>query len=304
VGGGFFAQQLVTVDGTLFVSNTAAGGGGGAFVLGGATVSQADFRYNRCTDAGCIAGGLVAATTLQMEDTQFWDNRAGSLGGGLYVQGIAVIINARFNHNHCDDSGCRCGGVFAGTGLTVVNSEFRNNAAEQGGGLWQVSGDGLIANTLFAGNSVSDTGAALYLNSNGHMRIIESTVASATVGAHAAIAAINGTVDITDTIVASYSVGISQTAGIVHEDYNLFFGNGSNLAGSVVSGAHHPTGDPLFVNPAAGDYHLSVGSPAIDSGTDGGQIVDFEGDPRPTGAGFDIGYDEFVAKIYLPLVRR
>ena len=62
---------------------------------------------------------------------------------------------------------------------------------------------------------------------------------------------------------------------------------------------------PLLLRTANfGDYHLRFGSPAIDTGTDGGQIADFEGDARPTGAGFDIGYDEFVVKIYLPLVRR
>ena len=85
-------------------------------------------------------------------------------------------------------------------------------AAAQGGGLWQVSGDALIANALFAGNSVSETGAALYLFSAGHIRIVETTIASPTVGAGAAIAVVAGTINISDTIVASYTVGISQTA--------------------------------------------------------------------------------------------
>ena len=51
--------------------------------------------------------------------------------------------------------------------------------------------------------------------------------------------------------------------------------------------------DPLLVSRT--DFHLGVGSPAIDTGTcAGAPATDFEGDPRPTGAGCDIGADEFV----------
>jgi hypothetical protein len=50
----------------------------------------------------------------------------------------------------------------------------------------------------------------------------------------------------------------------------------------------------LFVNRAGGDYHLVVGSAAIDRGTAvGAPATDFEGQPRPSGAGYDIGADEF-----------
>ncbi len=49
------------------------------------------------------------------------------------------------------------------------------------------------------------------------------------------------------------------------------------------------TGDPLL----DATWHLQPGSPAIDSGlsTSSAQI-DFEGDARPTGNGFDVGADE------------
>lgn len=69
---------------------------------------------------------------------------------------------------------------------------------------------------------------------------------------------------------------------------------GCNVATSIVgpdpvSGVSNA--DPQFVNASAHDYHLAAGSPAIDKATTG-PAVDFEGDPRPNGSGYDLGADE------------
>lgn len=48
--------------------------------------------------------------------------------------------------------------------------------------------------------------------------------------------------------------------------------------------------NPLFVNAAAGDFHLMTGSPAIDAADPAStEPADHEGTPRPQGAGRDIG---------------
>ena len=56
--------------------------------------------------------------------------------------------------------------------------------------------------------------------------------------------------------------------------------------------------NPLFVNPAARDFHLQSGSPAINTGTTLGAPynVDFAGTsrPQPPGGAYDIGAYEFV----------
>jgi hypothetical protein len=72
-----------------------------------------------------------------------------------------------------------------------------------------------------------------------------------------------------------------QDTRVVDSDYNLFFRQGGgpivSIAGKLVpdltswaatSGkdTHSVLGDPIFVNPAADDYRLSSGSPAIDAG--------------------------------------
>lgn len=59
--------------------------------------------------------------------------------------------------------------------------------------------------------------------------------------------------------------------------------------------------DPQFIRYAAdgsGDYHLKLGSPAIDAGTSiGAPSTDFDGNARPLGAGYDIGAYEFLASV-------
>src|SRR4030042_1023388 len=53
--------------------------------------------------------------------------------------------------------------------------------------------------------------------------------------------------------------------------------------------------DPKLVDPANGDLHLQSTSPAIDTGVNLALNHDFEGNPRPNGAGYDIGAFEYVS---------
>ncbi|MBD3276798.1 MAG: hypothetical protein GF388_00710, partial [Candidatus Aegiribacteria sp.] len=72
-------------------------------------------------------------------------------------------------------------------------------------------------------------------------------------------------------------------------DHNLFFGTGSPY------GSSYFTSNPEFLNPVRGDFHLSSTSPAIDSGSSlEAPDFDIEGNPRPQGAGFDLGAYEFT----------
>ncbi|HUX98846.1 MAG TPA: choice-of-anchor Q domain-containing protein, partial [Candidatus Deferrimicrobium sp.] len=101
-------------------------------------------------------------------------------------------------------------------------------------------------------------------------------------------------------------------ASMVHLvlDYNLFYmPNHSNNIIEVGSTVYDSTqlgalgigniySDPRFVHPAvgsAGDYHLQIGSAAIDNGTvTGAPLTDLDGAPRPHGTGYDLGVYEYI----------
>jgi len=110
------------------------------------------------------------------------------------------------------------------------------------------------------------------------------------------------TLYLTNTIVASTTWGITNTTPattLYWVDHTLFWATFN----PGIQGTNPVSGDPAFVDPAAGDYHVGQGSAAIGAGVDAGIDVDMDGDPRPLG-GFDIGADEARMLVFVPLVLR
>ncbi|NKQ35906.1 MAG: DUF5123 domain-containing protein, partial [Chloroflexi bacterium] len=117
-----------------------------------------------------------------------------------------------------------------------------------------------------------------------------------------------------NTIFANHVNGIRNNnfTGMAHARHLLFYNvTNEQAAGSTAfPGAPSDTttwitGNPLFVDAANGDYHILPGSAAQDAGNgEAGYTYspDVDGDTRPQGAEYDIGADELVYALYLPLI--
>jgi predicted outer membrane repeat protein len=304
-GGGLSSGSTVFVTNSQFINNTAQGDGtlGGGAIGASLSITAHDSQFNGNTANTSPGGALATTQNLYLYRSDFSGNTATlGDGGALWARGSATLDRVNLASNQ---SG-RGGAVFISGTITISDSQFVNNFANSGGGLYHAAGDGRIVNSLFARNAASsNVGMALYLAPTGTLQVLFTTIAAPTLMSGEAVRITFGNVEIQDTIVTSHTTGLSRFGGTVFQDYNLLFGNTSPTFGVISGGTHNTNGDPGFLNPTADDYHIELGSAAVDAGVDVGVHADIDGQSRPQGAGFDVGYDEIALfGVYLPVVIR
>jgi|SRR5579859_187669 len=301
-GGGLFTFGDLSATNSSFLNNQADSQGGGSSSQRNVTLNGGVYANNQSR----FGGGLFAGLNITATHSQFLSNTSADNGGGLITLHKITIDGGLFQGNRCTNTLCRGGGLVAGNGMGITDTLFLSNIAQQGGALFAFSGNGRLVNDLFASNTAATgQGEALFLNSPGAVTVLFTTIAQPTAGGGSAIYVTSGTVGITDTLIASYTIGIELAGGAVHEDYNLFSGVAAPLSPAASLGPHTHIGPSGFANPVVSNYHLRSGSAAIDAGVDSGVYFDIDGDPRPLGKGFDIGFDELnIRHLFLPLLRR
>jgi parallel beta-helix repeat protein len=90
-----------------------------------------------------------------------------------------------------------------------------------------------------------------------------------------------------------FSIEGTSTQGLDAGHNLVFRSDGLQIWGSRYSGDIWEL-DPLFVDSESGDFHINSGSPAIDAGESLSMVsIDFDGNRRPGGAGYDIGPYEY-----------
>ncbi len=291
-GGGIYAGGTLSLTDGVVLSNTALNYGGGVYGNSG-ILAVTRGRYESNT-AGLSGGALYASGPLTLIAAEVSHNSAAD-GGGVYAMQPVVVDHSKFFDNQAAVAAGRGGALYVASALDLNSTMLVGNSAAYGGGVYHdLTGDARVVNTVFARNQAqTGSGAALNLNSTDNVIILHTTIGDLLGNPGQAIEAAGGTLGITDTIIVSHATAISATNASAYEDYNLFFGNGVNLAGAIASGGNDLTSvDPQFADPFNDDYHLRFSSPAINNGIDAGVAVDFDGQPRPIGPGFDIGFDE------------
>ncbi len=255
-----------------------------------------------------IISGNTATSTASQEG-----------GGAIYwSKGIPVITRNLIAENHAEGDGGGILGLYYGTiSLNVIarnsarrsgggialnkaraidmigNNIVHNAAGGNGGGVYMESAYGFITNNTLAGNSCGVDGGGIHLK-NGSSAAAINTILwnNRAKGAGPELWMGSG-------CPTCYATSLDIRHSVVHGGLNSVYKD--TLSTLRWDAPTMWTFDPLFADEAAGDTHLLARSPCIDAGDPGAAKLpgtDFEGDPRTTFEGVDIGADEYHVHLY------
>jgi len=313
-GAGLYVNNSVaTFDDSTVSHNVTVRGDGLSF--GASPVTLGAKPIGLLGDPG--SGGGMAAwvnSTLTITDSKIISNAAErGCGGGLSLnESTATLSGSVVTRN---TAGFKGGGLclWYNSAVMLDGSTLTGNAANEGGGLLLgYQSTATLANNVIADNEANSTGGGLsVLGCSSHL--LHNTIVGNRAGDGSAVyvtdypAGTPGTVDLTNTILANHTVGIHVTAGSTATlESTLWNGNTTDWNGAgTIQRNNDYWGDPFFVDPSIGDYHVLLTSAAIDKGVETTVDTDIDGDPRPVGPAADIGADEWTGfGIFLPLTLR
>jgi predicted outer membrane repeat protein len=228
------------------------------------------------TDSTAILDGFVVSGGFASD--LYPDDRG---AGMVNFPGSPTVVNTVFQTNTAVGGG---GGMYNHIGSSPIlsNVVFDGNAASltDGGGMYNLLSDLTLTNVTFSNNSGFGAGGAMF--NNGGNIVLTNVVAWGNQPSVNQIFNLSG----------SPLVGHSLVEGCGGSGLSWNPSVGTDAGGNLDE-------DPLFVDGAGGDYHLSEGSPAIDVGDNSAPHLpdtDIDGNSRIVGVAVDMGaYEHFVA---------
>ena len=263
-----------------------SGGGMAAWARSTLTIANSSIISNTAEHGGG-AGVCLNESTATFHGSNISGNTTRAKGGGLvlWYNSAAVLESSTLMGNSSNEGG----GLVLGFQCTVTlinNFIADNEASSMGGALYVLGSSAYLAHNTVVGNRAGD-GSGVYL-------------ADYPTGTFS-------TADLTNNILANHAVGIRVTEGSAATlESTLWNGNTTDWHGAgTIHRNNDYWGDPFFVNPGMGNYHIALVSAAIDKGVETNVDTDFDGDPRPLGPAADIGADEWTGfGLFLPLTLR
>ncbi len=295
---------VTTIDGTgnLHVAQCVSGEGPDT-VLSGFVITGGNANDELAFPNNSGGGMLNLGTSPTVTNCTFSGNSAFSNGGGMFNQvSSPTVTNCTFSGNIVNFSG---GGMYniTGSSPTVTNCTFNGNTAKHGGGMYNFSSNPTVTNCTFNGNTAGSTGGGM-----DNKAFSSPTVTNCTFTANSALGTGGGGMFIllsSPTVTnCTFSGNTASQGGGMYK----FGGSGSPTVTNCVLWSNSPDeiigaatvnysdveggfagvgnidADPLFVDPANGDYRLPSGSPSIDAGNNWGTVditdTDLDGNPR------------------------
>ena len=314
-GGGMLnAGSSPTLTNCTFAGNSAGSAGGMYNSFSSPRLTNCTFTSNSASDHS--GGGMRNdSSSLTLTNCTFTGNsasgRLGGQGGGIYnASSSLTLTNCTFTgnvaydyHAHPEHYAGYGGGMYNdSSSLTLTNCAFESNTAKgwlivpgAGGGMCSISSSPTLTNCTFKGNLANGDGGGMSNFSS------SPALTNCTFMGNSANGSGGG-------IKSDYFSSPALTNCILWGDTPNEIDAAATVTYSDIQGGYAGVGnidaDPLFREPAGGDYHLTPGSPCIDAGTNDAPylpLFDWDGDDRIADGGdgdgsavADMGADEFA----------
>ncbi len=248
--------------------------GGLALVNSKVLVQNNVFDRNVDEFTGLDGGAIHANGTITIQRNSFTNNQSGGSGGAIAVGGGTVTIA---ENEFIGNSAGFSGGAFymrfgSNLNVAILDNVFLSNRSFNPEDMFIGAGSPLIARNLI-------TSVVNCLNSK--PILLNNTFVGSS--SENAIRLENASPTIINNIIAGWSNGILEVNATSDPDtvaFNLFFNNAclyydenircfnslTTLEPLLPEVAHNLVGNPQFVDAGNNDYHLLLGSPAIDAG--------------------------------------
>ena len=246
----------ITLDGGLPKITSAITIEGGGYTISGD--NRWRIFYN---DGGALAINNLAMTKGHVEgdaipyyaDGNFANTTANPIGGAIVNWlGTVTISDSTFSGNSAEDGGA----IFNwGRMLAITNSAFRGNSADSFGGAIANFGELSIVSSTFSGNSAEDGGGAI--TNLGKLSVSDSTFSDNSAGVGGgAIDNREGTLGISSSTFSDNSAGvggaISNGEGTLSIVNSSFSDNSAELGGGAIyNGGELSISDSVFSNNSA-----------------------------------------------------
>ena len=144
---------------------------------------------------------------------------------------------------------------------TIINNTFHMNSTIRGGAIFcQDASNPIIRNNIFSQNTA---GVGILTMTTGSFPILDHNV-------------------------------FWKNSGDVYMEDSTPYPTVADMDAGIAGATENRECDPKFVDPGKDDFHLLMGSCCIDTGNPtNAPTEDFDGDARPMGSAYDIGFDEF-----------
>jgi hypothetical protein len=303
-----FGAGIHTEGGPALVEGNRVTGNSVCFGAVEAAFSTATIRNNLISgnlpncSGGSGGGGILlrGEGAANVTSNIITDNLSSSYGGGISLNGAGspTISNNVISHNSAMSGSGGGISLINRSNALITNNVIVGNTSNEGGGIyWGVPfgepGPTVVNNTV-ADNVAGNNGSAVFADGyDVAARLVNNILVAS--GSQAILHC--GDFNDQNPPVIAYNDVVNGSSG---PRYGGTCTDQTGLSGNI-------SADPLFVGAATGNYHLTSGSPAVDTGqnTDA-PTTDIDNDPRPrdgNGDGVpvaDIGADELNGADTMP----